>query len=160
MLGGALYLLGESSVYITNSRFRENIADKRGGAICAESFQTVSITNGCSFNDNDALAETGDALYLTNTLDNVIIKDTKFYSSTNSNFADILDIQNVTIESSSFELSTKIRNAKNKTTGLRLSELKHLVLSNSIFTNIQSSSNLGGGALRIEESDTNKGASN
>jgi predicted outer membrane repeat protein len=47
MQGGALYILGESSVYILNSRFSENIADNRGGAICAESFTNVSITSGC-----------------------------------------------------------------------------------------------------------------
>lgn len=38
MQGGALYLLGESIALIENSKFIDNIALKKGGAICAESF--------------------------------------------------------------------------------------------------------------------------
>lgn len=37
--GGALYLLGDSSIEIESSKFIDNVAERKGGAISAESFK-------------------------------------------------------------------------------------------------------------------------
>ena len=43
---------GDSSLYIENSKFLENQADKSGGAISAESFIEISISKGSQFSMN------------------------------------------------------------------------------------------------------------
>lgn len=63
MQGGAIFLLGDSSANISASKFIDNTAEKRGGAICAESFSTLIIENGCVFYNNEASNETGDSIY-------------------------------------------------------------------------------------------------
>ncbi len=42
--GGALYLLGESQIFVNNTLFEGNIAERRGGAISAESFKRIEIS--------------------------------------------------------------------------------------------------------------------
>lgn len=72
--GGALYMLGESEAFIENSIFTENIAQKRGGAISAESFKRISISKDSRFTGNRAINETGDILHAISSDYYVIIK--------------------------------------------------------------------------------------
>ena len=44
--GGAIYFIGGSSGLIANSRFIENSATKKGGAIWAETFHMIKIIDG------------------------------------------------------------------------------------------------------------------
>lgn len=41
--GGAIYISGDSSLYIENSQFLNNVAIKHGGAIAADAFNTLKI---------------------------------------------------------------------------------------------------------------------
>ena len=45
MLGGAIYMVGDASLFITDSTFTENNATRQGGAICADSFVDIQISN-------------------------------------------------------------------------------------------------------------------
>lgn len=66
MQGGAIYLLGDSIVQISGTKFTDNIAERKGGAISAESFKSISISGGSYFSGNIATKETGDSLYAFN----------------------------------------------------------------------------------------------
>ncbi len=50
--GGAIFLSGESSMYIYNSIFSNNQARKNGGAIYASKFLKVVMSNSTNFKDN------------------------------------------------------------------------------------------------------------
>lgn len=63
MNGGAIYILGDSSATIMSSTFTENVAEKHGGAISAESFAYLYIKD-CIFYNNEAQNETGDSINL------------------------------------------------------------------------------------------------
>ena len=49
MYGGAIYMIGEASLFVVSTTFLNNTATRRGGAICAESFNVMNITDSCLF---------------------------------------------------------------------------------------------------------------
>ena len=61
--GGAIYIIGDATVSISSSIFIKNTGENRGGAIMAESFGSLTISDGCTFVNNTAINDTGDALY-------------------------------------------------------------------------------------------------
>jgi len=61
-LGGAVYLEGRSTLWISASQFKRNIAFA-GGAIYATSFSSLSIVNGTTFLQNVAYIGQGVNLY-------------------------------------------------------------------------------------------------
>ena len=89
MSGGAIYLQGESSAKIENTQFIDNVATKKGGAIFAESFNTLTITGATgtsTFIRNDAIDETGDAIHVLDTQSKVDISNSYFYSNKSTQF--------------------------------------------------------------------------
>lgn len=64
--GGAFFLLGDSEISIEASTFQENVAQRRGGVISAESFRKISISGGSDFISNRAIEDSGDILHATN----------------------------------------------------------------------------------------------
>jgi len=77
---------------VVNSKFIDNFSLKSGGAIYAESFMSIKISEGSEFMSNLAMNDSGDAIYAKNSLGQVQISDSRFYSSKFSNFIDASDI--------------------------------------------------------------------
>ena len=74
-------------------------------------------------------------------------------SSIQSNFLNIEDVSNLIINNTQISQNLGFRTVSNKTSGVLLTRLKNLVINSSIFRNLQTYSDLGGGALRIVDSD-------
>jgi predicted outer membrane repeat protein len=89
--GGAIFVQGEASVYITQSTFSQNVATKLGGAIYGDSMVSFYIGENSEFSNNMCLSNEADALYFSNSIQaNITIKDTKFLSRYDeSNFINI-----------------------------------------------------------------------
>ncbi len=73
LVGGAIYMLGESSVHIGRSKFVENVAELSGGAISAESFNSIKIFDNTQFSLNIARNQTGSCVYASSSLNFVSI---------------------------------------------------------------------------------------
>lgn len=71
---------------IEKAKFIGNIAVKKGGAISAESFASISISGNSEFIKNEAVNETGDAIYAASSIYEIIFNKVRFYSTTASNF--------------------------------------------------------------------------
>ena len=66
-IGGAIFISGESNIMIRKSIFDNNHAIMRGGAIYANAFSTLIISDNTVFKDNIAhSSSSGDAIYVTN----------------------------------------------------------------------------------------------
>lgn len=83
MSGGAIYLSGESSLYIEKSTFKKNYAARIGGAITGESFKILEISKNSRFEDNFANFAVGDAIFANNPSEYVNITDTVHFVSFN-----------------------------------------------------------------------------
>lgn len=153
-------MLGDSSAYIYQSKFEENVGVKLGGAICAESFSILSIDSDSFFYNNEATDDTGDSIYASNSLDSIIIKSTKFVSTKASNFFDFADVQNVLIDSSTIMISDGVTNHRNKTTSVLFTDLRNLTVTKTTFKNLLSNSEAGGGSVTLVETDNNKSPTN
>ena len=107
LIGGAIYLLGDSNLNIENSKFLDNVANLMGGAIAAESFNEINIYGGTVFHMNLARNLTGDAIYATSSLSSLQIKDSKFSSIqrnlSSSNFLDVSQVEVFRLESTKIE---------------------------------------------------------
>lgn len=53
-------------IHIESSKFISNVAQKRGGAISAESFNNITIVNNTEFSENEALKEFSDSIFAIN----------------------------------------------------------------------------------------------
>lgn len=75
MSGGAIYLSGESSLFIEESTFSKNSAEKSGGAISGDSFKILEISKGSRFFNNSAKYTLGDAIFANNPSEYIRIFD-------------------------------------------------------------------------------------
>ncbi|TNV88176.1 hypothetical protein FGO68_gene8013 [Halteria grandinella] len=160
MIGGALYILGDSSAVIKGSKFTDNVAEKRGGAICAESFTRLTIDDQCTFYNNEAQNETGDAIFALSSMYTVSVAKTAFSRTKASNFITFQDIDNVIMNDVSMKLSSGTADAMNKTSGIIIQDVKNLIIKNSQFENLVGNAEQGGGALQIIETANSKSDTN
>eukprot|EP00347_Sterkiella_histriomuscorum_P017868 403347667 len=150
-IGGAIYVQGESAISIMNSIFQGNTAKDKGGAIYASAFESLDISGNTLFINNDALY-LGDDVYISNTVLNFTMTDvmaTNLYSS-GSIYVEQAQVyfQNVTFKDISLPTSKSSQGA-----GLRCLNCAKIHINECNFFNLQS---YFGGALSIEEADTNK----
>ena len=89
LYGGALFVLGETIINLYDTKFTNNIAYVTGGAIQAESFNSISISGETSFLNNKALNGIGDSIYASASLNSIFLQDTIFSSDYSSNFLTI-----------------------------------------------------------------------
>jgi hypothetical protein len=74
--GGALYCQNDSSTYLKDCRFIENL----GGAVYIASRCPVDV-NGCLFENNESLSYDGGALRVGQNCDNVVVANSSFYGN-------------------------------------------------------------------------------
>ncbi|TNV88095.1 hypothetical protein FGO68_gene15872 [Halteria grandinella] len=151
-IGGALYVQGESTVSIADSFFKENYATRQGGAIFADSFQSIIIADGTVFINNQGNLVGGDALYLKNAPSGeVMISDTLFFSNAfDSNFIYSQDILRLEMTGVQANVSQQnISRLLEKGGGFLLNNIETLSISHSSFTSIRGTSSTGGGAVVI-----------
>ncbi|TNV88077.1 hypothetical protein FGO68_gene10837 [Halteria grandinella] len=150
--GGAIYIIGKSILTVSNTTFINNIATIQGGAIFADSFKSIALTNDCQFKNNQGVANGGDALYIYNSRDGQLsIKRASFTSEQfQSNFIYASDLYLVLIDSIQARVSNLTSVKSPKFSGFYLKNLAKLNLQNSTFIDIVGSSILGGGAVTIE----------
>lgn len=60
------------------------------------------------------------------------------------------------LENSTLRITDKIYNSSFKIGGTLLYEIKNLTIKNTLFQNLKDTKSVGGGAIRIEESDSFK----
>jgi len=160
LVGGAIYILGDSSAHISSSKFTDNVAEKRGGAICAESFASLTVANSCTFYNNEAYNETGDAIYGLSSMNSVSISLSTFFRTKASNFISFQDIETIIISGITVKLSDGATNIVSKASGVIISNTKNLTILDSNFENLMGNSDLGGGAILISETANSKRDSN
>lgn len=152
--GGVLFSQGDNNIQIIGSKFQENTVSKQGGAIYADSYLSLVITDGCTFLNNKALKGGGDALYLTNAVaGDTKIKNAKFSSNQESNFVFIEDSYQLTIESVSVSHTAVFKKTQSKTAGVHLRNIPNFNIINSQLRNLYGTYQSGGGALIVEETD-------
>lgn len=104
MSGGAIYISGESSLYIEKSTFKKNYAKRSGGAIAGDFFQILEISKNSHFEENFASLAIGDAIYANNPFKYVnITDDSNFVSFNSSNFLNFQYVPNIKIIGITFE---------------------------------------------------------
>ncbi|TNV88190.1 hypothetical protein FGO68_gene11546 [Halteria grandinella] len=160
MVGGAIYILGDSSAVIKGSKFTDNIAEKRGGAICAESFTKLTIDEHCTFYNNEAYNETGDAIYAISSMYTIFLAKSIFSRTKASNFINFQDVENVIMNDLELKLSYGLTDPLNKASGVIIYNVKNLTIVNSEFENLIGNSESGGGALQIVETANSKSDTN
>jgi len=153
-LGGAIYLEGNSTVGVFASNFNQNFARRRGGAIYADGFQSITVGQGTQFVSNMAVTEgLGDDIFVTNTDQLLNVSDTKFL-----NPGAVQSIRAELANVSLFKVTMKTGNsiksrAKQNGGALNCLNCRGLYVSQSSFSGQQA--NLGG-AFHLEESEDNK----
>ena len=97
LIGGAIYLLGDSNLHVENTKFLDNEADLMGGAIAAESFNEINIYGGTIFHMNLARNLTGDAIYAASSLRSLKVKDSKFTATLRNGTSNFIDVSQVNL---------------------------------------------------------------
>ena len=140
--GGAVYILGNANVYIQSSEFSSNQA-VQGGAVHATSYNTLSITNSCSFSGNTASSKVGECIYVTNAFSTLTISSSTFSVSVNAIYMERTDIS---VTSWSFTgTSTTVDPLSLYAGGIELNEVETGSITSSTFSSL-----IGlGGAIKI-----------
>ncbi|TNV88029.1 hypothetical protein FGO68_gene8850 [Halteria grandinella] len=152
--GGAIYIQGEAQVKIANCQFSRNRAIKQGGAIFADSFQLIDISDSSEFTDNQGIMYGGDALYIYNSqnghvkISDVVIKTLGGVS----NFIFISDLKSLSIKRVTSSIENKYRSFSTKSSGFYFKNIQSLNISQSTFKNLQGqgTSSDGGGGMIVE----------
>eukprot|EP00347_Sterkiella_histriomuscorum_P005934 403354704 len=149
-MGGAVYISGDSSITFDLCKFQNNVATLNGGAIYAISYNLLNITRS-QIIDNNAINNIGDDIYVSST--------TNLLNIQNSTFTNTKAEQSISVQLSQIRfLSNKISNigSINKTesgAAINCVNCNSILIENSTF---RSMSSMIGGAVYIEESDSNK----
>ncbi|TNV88127.1 hypothetical protein FGO68_gene3291 [Halteria grandinella] len=154
--GGAFFLLGDSEISIETSTFQENIAQRRGGVISAESFRKILISEGSDFISNRAIEDSGDILHATNSDYSVTITKVSVSIQYPRNIFMISDVTSVIIKESQFSVKKQVA-ISNLPSGIVIKNSENTLLSGCKFKNFLSASDeRGGGALSISDASNNK----
>eukprot|EP00347_Sterkiella_histriomuscorum_P001991 403369895 len=147
--GGAIYISGEAYVYIKQSTFQNNYASTSGGAIYGSGFGELQITQSSKFSNNYGYSD-GHDIYATNSL--------KIFNISQTSFDNKLADTSIYVSKLGFSMSyTSMINMyggdSNYGGALRCIDCQYIDISQSNFTNMKA---IYGGAISIEEDDTNK----
>ena len=104
--GGAIYIIGDAALSISSSMFIRNTGENRGGAIMAESFGSLNISEGCIFDHNTAINDTGDTIYASTSSKFISISNSFFQQTKASQFLYINYVTQVSINTSILALSS------------------------------------------------------
>ncbi|CDW84862.1 UNKNOWN [Stylonychia lemnae] len=149
-LGGAMYISGDSTVRIFQSEFLDNYSKRKGGALYASTFKSIYIGQSTNFKNNLASGN-GDDVFVTNsynliTFDSVNIDNPYAQSS--------IYIQQAQIYTNNLVIQNINKNQLSQNgAGINCQECYSVLIQNSIFKNLNSSS---GGAIYLVESEFNK----
>lgn len=149
--------MGQTTLIIENSAFRDNRALTKGGAISATSFTRLELTNNTKFYDSIADDGNGDVLYALNCEDYILVNSSYFFKLEPSHFFTIGDASEVIIDNSRFEAkdwaTQKMKGNKVLYSGVTLDNVMNITIRGSQFTNLKSTSTAyPGGALNIFDS--------
>ncbi|TNV74984.1 hypothetical protein FGO68_gene9839 [Halteria grandinella] len=152
--GGAIYIQGEATIDIKRTKFVLNNAYKSGGAIFADSFLSLKLSDNIVFTNNYAYFGEGDSLYLYNSfLGRLILSSVTFISrSFESNFIFARDLKMLSMEDIQASIDLFTKPSFSKAAGIFLINVYSLNIQRSRFINIQGTKNgrQGGGAMIIQ----------
>ncbi|CDW82469.1 UNKNOWN [Stylonychia lemnae] len=150
--GGAIFISGDSVISIMNSRFINNQAISKGGAIYSSGFKSIFIGDESTFVDNFAI-DYGEDIYITNSFKTISLNKVSFSNlkSKNSIYIEqaFLNATNLTIKDINQNKQSK------RGAGIYCNFCKGFLIKNSLFQNLRSSQ---GGAIYLIEQDANKGS--
>ncbi|TNV88103.1 hypothetical protein FGO68_gene7380 [Halteria grandinella] len=152
--GGAIFSQGPAEIYFIDSQFTENTATQSGGAIYADSFSVLKLNESVVLRGNQA-GKLGDGVYAKNALDGqIIFQDIQMSSDLASNYLYVERLLSVKISSCQFQNNQGYRHKESlKAGGLHIKDAFSIDIRQSIFENLWSKSQLGGGAIALEKSD-------
>ena len=148
--GGAIYISGQCSVFITHSNFYDNYARQYGGAIYGSGFNGLYVGQNTVFSNNRAL-ELGDDFYVLNTESALTIDQIQIYNpyAITSLYAEIVTLE---IMNSVFQ-DMNLNSASSQGAAIQCSDCRKINITGSTFKNMRSQL---GGAIYISETAINK----
>ena len=128
--GGAIYIQGEANVVISGCVFEACTSTTAGGAISANQFKTLSITDGTVFTMNFSDDQRGDSIMLTSTTTNssVLFQDIKFQSQFQHSFLDIRYLNRLKISRVTIEMTSKPYKTKNQIAAIFLNNVDNILI--------------------------------
>ncbi|TNV88144.1 hypothetical protein FGO68_gene4654 [Halteria grandinella] len=156
--GGAIYIQGSTTMIIVGSLFSQNQANLLGGALYAESIQSIRISGNTRFTKNKAIGQSkGDAIFAANSIDGSLsIIDSEFTSFSPSNFIFSEFLSSVSINSSNFSAGKQDQQIATNSAGLHLKDISKTQIEGASFIGLTGTYALGGGALIFEQSDADR----